>query len=146
VANNSGGSNAGSNGSKQMLSQASQRIRQINPNAARASTTSGISGVKELASMAVGYAKQETVGPLKGLARYAGFGFGAAICFTTGLFLLGLGALRGIQAWSGAVDAKRGGFDGSLSWLPYGLAVLVCAALLGLVGWAAVRAAKSVTN
>jgi hypothetical protein len=138
--------NSGSTGSKQVLSQASQRIRQINPNAAKASTASGINGVKELASMAVGYAKQETVAPLKGLARYAGFGFAAAICFTTGLFLFGLGALRGIQAASGAIDAKRGGFDGSLSWLPYLLGVLVCSVVLGVIGFFAARAAKSVTR
>jgi hypothetical protein len=129
-----------------VLSQASQRIRQINPNAAKASTTSGITGVKELGSMAVAYAKQETVAPLKGLARYAAFGLAAAVCFSTGLFLLALGALRAIQAATGAIDAERGGFDGSLTWLPYLLAVLVCVLLLGIIGFAAVRATKSATK
>ncbi len=129
-----------------VLSQASSRIRQINPNAAKSSTSSGITGVKELASMAVTYAKQETVAPLKGLGRYAAFGFASAICFATGLFLLALGALRGIQAATGADDNTRGGLDGSLSWIPYLLGVLVCVVLLGLIGLAAKRAAKSVTK
>ncbi len=135
-----------SKGASSMLSQASSRIRQINPAAAKTSTASGVAGVKELASMAVGYAKQETVGPLKGLARYAGYGFAAAIFFSTGLFLVALGALRGIQAATGAADNKRGGLDGNLSWLPYLLAVLVCLLLLGLVALAAKRAVKSIAN
>jgi hypothetical protein len=142
----SGGSSGGSRAPSAMLSQASQRIRQINPNAAKASTTSGISGVKELGAMAVAYAKQETVAPLKGLARYAAFGFAAAVCFSTGLFLLALGSLRAIQAATGAVDSDRGGFDGSLTWLPYLLAVLVCTLLLAIIGFAAVRATKSVSR
>lgn len=129
-----------------MLSSASSRIRQINPAAAKTSTASGVSGVKELASMAVSYAKQETVAPLKGLARYAAYGFTAALFFSTGLFLVALGALRAIQAATGASDTKSGGLDGHLSWLPYLLAVLVCLALLGLVGLAARRAVKSVTR
>ncbi len=129
-----------------MLSQASNRIRQINPNAAKSSTASGVTGVKELASMAITYAKQETVAPLKGLGRYAAFGFASAICFATGLFLLALGALRGIQAATGAIDNKRGGFDGSLTWIPYLLGVLVCVLLLVFIGLAAKRAAKSVTK
>ena len=129
-----------------MLSGASARIRQINPAAAKTSTASGVAGVKELASMAVGYAKQETVAPLKGLARYAAYGFVSAIFFATGLFLFALGGLRGIQAATGAADRKAGGLDGNLSWLPYLLAVLVCLALLGLVALAAKRAVQSVTR
>jgi hypothetical protein len=139
-------SDAKSSSPASMLSQASSRIRQINPNAAKSSTASGVTGVKELASMAVSYAKQETVAPLKGLGRYAAAGFSSAICFATGLFLLALGALRGIQAATGASDNKRGGLDGSLNWIPYLLAVLVCVLLLAFIGIAAKRAAKSVSK
>jgi hypothetical protein len=139
-------SDAKTNSPASMLSQATSRIRQINPNAAKTSTASGVNGVKELASMAVTYAKQETVAPLKGLGRYAAFGFASATCFATGLFLLALGALRGIQAATGAVDSKRGGLDGSLNWIPYLLGVLVCVLLLAFIGLAAKRAAKSVSK
>jgi hypothetical protein len=134
-------------GAASMLTQASSRIRQINPNAAKTSTASGVTGVKELAAMAVSYAKQETVAPLKGLGRYAAFGFASAFCFAAGLFMLALGALRGIQAWSGANDAEQHGtLSGHLSWLPYLLAILVCAALLGLIGYAAKRATRAVSR
>ncbi len=136
-------SDRGTAGGASMLTQAGAKLRQINPNAAKTSTRSGIAGVKDLASTAVAYAKQETVGPLKGLARYAGFGFAAALLFGTSLVLAALGALRGIQAATGAVDSKRGGFDGSLSFLPYLLAVLVCVLLLAFVGWSAVKATRS---
>jgi hypothetical protein len=130
-----------------MLSQASSRIRQINPNAAKTSTASGVTGVKDLASMAISYAKQETIAPLKGLGRYAAAGFASAFCFAAGLFMIALGALRGIQAWSGADDAKQEGrFSGHLTWIPYVLAILICLALLGLIGYAAKRATKSVSR
>ncbi len=136
-------------GASSVLSQASSRIRQINPNAAKSSGASGVTGVKELASMAVSYAKQETVAPLKGLGRYAAFGFASALCFAAGLFMVALGALRGIQA---ATDADNRDpranalFDGSLTWVPYLLGVIVCVALLGLIAFAAKRAAKSVSR
>jgi hypothetical protein len=135
-----------SKGASSMLSGASARIRQINPAAAKTSTASGVAGAKDLASMAVAYAKQETVAPLKGLARYAAYGMAAALFFSTGLVLFALGALRGIQDATGAADAQRGGLDGSWSWVPYLLAVVVCVAILGLVALAAKRAVQSVTR
>jgi hypothetical protein len=126
-----------------LLTGAGAKLRQINPNAAKTSTKSGVAGVKELASTAVAYAKQETLGPLKGLGRYAAYGFASSIFFATSFLLAGLAALRGIQDATGANDAKRGGFDATLSWIPYFLAMLVCVVLLGLVGWSAVRATRS---
>jgi hypothetical protein len=130
-------------GAAGFANQAAARIRTINPNAAKTSTTSGIAGVKELGSMAVAYTKQETVAPLKGLARYVAWGLAAALCFSTGLFLFALGALRGIQAWSGAADAKDGGLDGNWTFVPYLLAALVCIAVLAVIGVAALKATKS---
>ncbi len=126
-----------------LLTGAGAKLRQINPNAAKTSTKSGVAGVKELASTAVAYAKQETVGPLKGLGRYAAYGFASSIFFATSFVLAGLAALRGIQDATGADDAKRGGLDHHWSWAPYFLAMLVCLVLLALVGWSAVRATRT---
>ncbi len=44
------------------------------------------------------YAKQETVGPLKGAGRWLGFGAGAAFAMGLGLVIVLLGVLRLIQA------------------------------------------------
>ncbi len=43
------------------------------------------------------YAKQETVGPLKGAGRWLGFGAGAAFAMGLGLMIVLLGLLRLIQ-------------------------------------------------
>jgi hypothetical protein len=126
-----------------LLTGAGAKLRQINPNAAKTSTQSGIAGVKDLASTAVAYAKQETVGPLKGLGRFAAAGFASSIFFATSFVLAGLAALRGIQDATGARKGRGGTFSGTLSWIPYLLAVLVCLILLGLVGFSAVRATRS---
>lgn len=131
-----------SGGASSFLTSAGSKLRQINPNAAKESSRSGIAGVKDLASTAVAYAKQETVGPLKGLGRYALWGFISAIFFATALILAALGALRGLQAATGADDVERGGLDGSYTWLPYLMAVGVCVVLLAIVGFCAVRATR----
>ncbi len=128
------------------FAQASSKLRAINPNAAKNSTLSGIAGVKDLASTAVAYAKQETVAPLKGLGRYVGWALISTVFLSTGLMLAGLGALRGIQALTGADDAKRGGLDNTLSWVPYVAAFGVCLLLIGLVVFAAMRATRSTNS
>ena len=58
------------------------------------------------------YAKQETLGPLKGAGKWLGFGVAGALLLGIGLALVLLGLLRLIQAeWDRAAS-------GSLSWLP----------------------------
>lgn len=72
------------------------------------------------------YAKQETIGPLKGAGRWIGVGAAAAISLGLGLMLLLLGLLRLIQSeWDGIAD-------GGSSWVPYVIVLAVCAALLAL--------------
>jgi hypothetical protein len=68
---------------------------------------------KELIDLVVTYAKQETIGPLKDLKRYVGFGLLGAVAWGLGLFFLGLGLLRAIQTEAGRHLA------GDWSWAPY---------------------------
>jgi hypothetical protein len=87
----------------------------------------------ELWALTKDYARQEAVDPLKGVGQYLGYGAVGAVLLGLGTILLMLAGLRALQTETG--DA----FEGSLSWLPY-LIVLVVAA--GLVLWAVTRIAK----
>ena len=72
------------------------------------------------------YAKQETLGPLKGAGNWLGYGFAAAASLGLGLVLLLVGLLRLLQTeWDRSAT-------GNLSWLPYLIVLLVAAVLLGL--------------
>jgi hypothetical protein len=75
------------------------------------------------------YAKQETLGPMKGLARFVAFGVFGSVALSVGLVVLLVALLRALQTETGTT------FGGKLSWLPYvisgGAAVLVVA----LAGW-----------
>ena len=72
------------------------------------------------------YAKQETVGPLRGAGRWLGYGVAGSMLLGLGLGLVLLGLLRLIQAeWPRAAS-------GSLSWLPYLIVLVVCVLLIVL--------------
>jgi hypothetical protein len=72
------------------------------------------------------YAKQETLGPLKGAGNWLGYGFAAAATLGFGLVMLLLGLLRLLQTeWERSAS-------GSLSWLAYLIVILVAAVLLAL--------------
>jgi hypothetical protein len=58
------------------------------------------------------YAKQETLGPLKGVGRSIGLGVAGAICLGVGTILLLLAVLRVLQTETSA-------FDGNWSFVPY---------------------------
>jgi hypothetical protein len=88
----------------------------------------------ELVGLVVGYAKQETVDPLKALGRFVAFGVAGAICLAIGGALLALAAVRAVQ-----FEASPH-LSGNLSWLPYVAGVLVAG---GAAGLAASRIAKT---
>jgi hypothetical protein len=70
------------------------------------------------------YAKQETLGPLKGAGRWLAFGAAAALAMGLGLMLALLGLLRLIQTeWDRSSS-------GSLSWLAYLITLVVTTILL----------------
>ena len=84
----------------------------------------------ELWELVVGYAKQETVEPLKRLGRLLAFGVVSSFMLGIGLVLLALAGLRALQTETGDT------FDGDLTWAPY----LIVVAGSGLVTVIAVRA------
>ncbi|MGH9181892.1 MAG: hypothetical protein ACRDY5_09275 [Acidimicrobiales bacterium] len=91
--------------------------------------------IKDLVDLVVAYARQETIEPLKGLARFAAFGLAGSLALSLGLVLLLLGGLRALQTETGTT------FSGRWSWAPYLLTVVAASllALLALKGRASKR-------
>lgn len=85
--------------------------------------------VQELKDLVVGYARQETVDPLRSLGRYLGFGLGGAILVGLGSILLLLALLRGLQSW----DALDG--TGTMSLIPYAATLVAALVIVGLAGY-----------
>jgi hypothetical protein len=72
------------------------------------------------------YAKQETVGPLKGAGRWIAMGAAGAVALGLGLSLLLLGLLRLLQSeWTRSAT-------GRLSWISYLIVFAACVILLVL--------------
>lgn len=65
------------------------------------------------------YAKQETLGPLKGAGRWLALGAAGSLFLGLGLVLVLLGVLRVLQTETGA-------FDGAFSWVPYVIVLILC--------------------
>ncbi len=84
--------------------------------------------VTDLWELVKAYAKQETLGPLKGIGRSLAFGIAGSVVLSVGLVLLALALLRALQTETGTT------FTGSWSWAPYlltlaGVAVVIVLAL-----------------
>lgn len=80
--------------------------------------------VAEVVEYVTTYAKQETLGPLKGAGRWLAFGTMAALSLALGLVLMLLGLLRLLQTeWSRSAS-------GALSWLAYAIVLLVGVAVV----------------
>lgn len=61
--------------------------------------------LQELWELLKAYAQQETVGPLKNLARQVGLGLAGTLSFTLGYFLVVLGVMRLLQThWGWAME------------------------------------------
>src|SRR5215217_6607722 len=73
---------------------------------------------QDLLQLVIGYAKQETLDPVKNLGRWVGFGLGGALLGSLGAVLLLLGGLRLLQTETGSA------FDGNLTFIPYVLVLL----------------------
>jgi hypothetical protein len=115
------------------------KVRGVRPGAAKESATRSAVSTKELVQLSIGYVKQETTQPLVGLLRFLQYGLLAAVLIATGLVLLLLGLLRGLQAAfayervSARGVVERGHFSGTLSWLPYLMTVVGCLVALGVI-------------
>ena len=82
----------------------------------------GIGGeAQDLLQLVVGYAKQETIEPVRNLGRFVGFGLGGALLGSLGAVLLLLGGLRLLQTETGSTFEG----DGWRSSIPYLLVLLV---------------------
>jgi hypothetical protein len=79
--------------------------------------------IAELKGLVVGYAKQETIDPLKTLGRYLGFGLAGSLMIGTGLSMLLLALLRGLQQIATFEDP-------SWNWAPYLITGVVGALLV----------------
>jgi len=82
--------------------------------------------VVEFKDLAISYAKQETIEPLKGLGRFLAFGIAGSLLLSVGLVLLVLGLLRGLQ------NELASTFDGNLSFAPYLITLVVCGIVIAL--------------
>lgn len=71
------------------------------------------STASELWELVVGYARQETVEPIKGLGRFIAFGLAGSLVIGIGLVLLALAGLRALQTETGDT------FADDWSWAPY---------------------------
>lgn len=89
--------------------------------------------VSELTGLLKSYAIQETVGPLKGLAKFVGFGVGAALVGGLGVILCLVGVLRLLQTETGPH------LTGHWSWAPYGLTLVVAVVFIGFAVFAIKR-------
>lgn len=83
------------------------------------------------------YAKQETVGPLKGAGRWMGYGAAASLAMGLGLVLILLGLLRALQYEADRLSS------GSLSWAAYAITLVVTIILLAIT---LLRVKKSTLN
>jgi hypothetical protein len=75
--------------------------------------------VRELQELVVAYAKQETLEPLKGLGKYAGWRIAAAVLLGLGFAFVEIGLLRVLQEETGTA------LTGNWSWVPYAVTIAV---------------------
>ena len=86
--------------------------------------------VNELKELVIGYAKQETVDPVKSLGRYLGFGIAGSILVGVGVCLSLLGLLRLLQSLE--VFDDDGLHPGAMSLVPYAVTLIVGAIVIGV--------------
>jgi hypothetical protein len=105
---------------------------------ARSKSKKPVDQVTELRDLVVGYAKQETIDPLRSLKRYLALGAGGAVLIGVGSVFLLLGLLRGLQQldWFNS-PTQTDGLHGA--WLIYVITLLAGGCLLAVVGWFALR-------
>lgn len=88
---------------------------------------SSVDHVNDVIDGVTRYARQETIEPLKGAARWVAVGTAGAVFLGLAVVFLALAVLRLIQ------DVGGGVLDGSLSFLPYLATSVVLALVVALV-------------
>lgn len=89
--------------------------------------------IGEVVDLVRDYARQETLGPLKGAGRWLALGAAGAVLLGLGSVFVLIGVLRLLQTETSA-------FDGGWSWVPY-LIVLVAAAIVAAIALSRVKKA-----
>ena len=79
----------------------------------------------DVVDLVVAYAKQETIGPLRGAGRWILWGLVSMVFMALGMVLLSLGVLRLVQ------DLGGNTLDGALSWIPYVVGLVASACVVG---------------
>jgi hypothetical protein len=82
--------------------------------------------VTELYELILAYARQEALDPVKGLARFLGFGIAGSVVFGIGAVIVLLGVLRVLQTETGTA------LQGNWSWAPYGITAVACALVISV--------------
>jgi hypothetical protein len=95
--------------------------------------------IQELRDLVVGYAKQETVDPLKSLGKFIRNGLGGAVLLGAGTICVGIALLRFLQTspWN-SINGT-----GNSRWVPYLVTVLFLAIVAGGAAKAAQRRPKT---
>lgn len=83
--------------------------------------------IDEVKDLVVRYIKEETLQPLKDVARFAAFGAIGSVFVGFGAVMLLVGLLRFLQQFRV--------LDGSLSWLPYLIVAVAAVGVLALTAW-----------
>ncbi|MHB8681078.1 MAG: hypothetical protein ACYDA2_03145 [Acidimicrobiales bacterium] len=91
----------------------------------------------EVVQLVVDYAKQETLGPLKGVGRFVLFGLVGSVLLALGLSVLLLSGLRALQTETGTT------FTGTRTWMPYLATAAAAVVVAGLAGWRITRGAAA---
>jgi len=81
---------------------------------------------QDVLQLVIGYAKQETIDPIRNLGRFVGFGLAGALLGSLGAVLLLLSGLRLLQTETSAFDG-----DGWRSCVPYLIVLLVSGGIAG---------------
>jgi len=82
----------------------------------------------EIKALALRYIKEETIQPIKEMGRFVLWGAVGSLLVGFGYFYLLFGALRFLQDQFKVLD-------GSLSWIPYLIVVVLAALVMALTVW-----------
>jgi H+/Cl- antiporter ClcA len=88
----------------------------------------------EIKTLVVRYIKEETIQPVKEMGRFIAFGVLGSLFVGFGTTLLLIGSLRFLQEQFKVLD-------GSLSWLPYLIVVVLAVIVVALTFWRIVSGA-----
>ncbi len=84
--------------------------------------------IGELWELSVTYLRQETIVPIKGLARFVAWGVAGSVSLAVGLMFLVMALLRALQTETGTI------FTGNLSFIPYVLTTVAAGGVAAFAG------------